>query len=82
MTTNYKAKYKNCSDDKILDEWSSQTQPNSELSQQLLEIMQFRAAMAQKRAAVAAERYTCLTFWLLLATSVGVLISLITALCK
>ena len=75
MTTNFKMNHKDSSDQELLKAWAGANQPNSEESQQLLEIMQFRAAMAQKRAAIAAERYTYLTFLLLLVTSIGVWVS-------
>ena len=50
MTTNFKMNHKYSSDQELLKAWAGANQPNSEESQQLLEIMQFRAAMAQKRA--------------------------------
>jgi hypothetical protein len=76
VTTNFKAEHKDSSDQELLDAWADAQQPNSEQSQQLLEIMQFRAAMAQNRAAIAAENYTKLTFCLLVVTAIGVLLSL------
>ena len=75
MTTNFRKHYKDVSDQAVLDAWSEANQSGSEESGQLEEIMRFRAAMARNRAAIAAESYTKLTFFLLLVTSCGVLIS-------
>ncbi len=76
MTTNFRSEHKKKSDDELLNAWCNANQPNSEQSQQLEELMRFRAAMAQNRAAIATENYTKLTGWLLVVTTIGLLVSL------
>ncbi len=74
--TNIRTENKNKSDQELLDAWCNANKPCSEESKSLEEIMHFRVAMAQNRAAVAAEKYTKLTYWLLVIATISVLVNL------
>ena len=66
-------------DEQILDELCAATNVTADRTTQLLDYIQFKTAMAQQRAAIATEKYTRITFWLLIVTAVGVLLSLASA---